>query len=494
MKFSVSTGNTADLKGEVIVIFVTSNWKKEISFLKTNIFEHIGKYEDFSGREKQSITADMVTGNHARVVLLGIEKADYDTAFNLQTLIALSAQKISAKRKRIVFVLPQVWFSRFGPRVLAKLATEAISLATYSYVKYKKKPVENNFENAEVIFNVTPAYQREFRLGVIEGDITASATIYARDLVNEPGNVVNPTYLANRASEIAKKVKGVSVKVYEKGEIAKMGMGAFLGVSQGSEEPPKFLRLEYKPQKSSGKTLVLVGKGITFDTGGLSLKPATSMETMKIDMAGAASVLGVFSQIDKIAPQTRVVGLIATCENMPSGAALRPGDIVTAMNGTTIEVLNTDAEGRLTLADALSFAVKNEKPSAIVDLATLTGAMVVALGEEITGVFGNNSRLVSDVMKAALESGELVWEMPLPEIYKKEVKSTIADLRNISVGRYGGAITAALFLQEFVGKVPWVHMDIAGPAYAEKNIPLAKVGGTGFGVRTLITLLKEFGD
>ncbi len=492
MKFTVMTEDIRDIKGDLILIFVTGDWKNQISFLKTDIFEHIGKYEGFLGRDKQSITADIISGSHVRIVLVGIENSHCDNVFDLQTLIARSLQKISAKRKRIVCVLPEAWFKKFGPRNLGKYACEAIKLATYAYVKYKKDTKENNFENCEVIFTVSSQHEAEFTKGVSEGDIAAAATVYARNLVNEPGNVVNPTYLANCALEIAKKVKGVTAKIYEKGEIAKMGMGAFLGVSQGSEEPPKFILLEYKPVKPSGKTLVLVGKGITFDTGGLSLKPANSMETMKIDMAGAASVLGVFSQIDKIAPKHHVVGLIASCENMPSGRALRPGDIVTAMNGTTIEVLNTDAEGRLTLADALSYAIKNKKPSAIVDLATLTGAMVVALGEEITGVFGNNSRLTNEVVKSASESGELVWEMPLPEVYKKEVKSTIADLRNISVGRYGGAITAALFLQEFVGKVPWVHMDIAGPSYAENNVPLSKVGGTGFGVRTLLTLLKHY--
>jgi len=248
--------------------------------------------------------------------------------------------------------------------------------------------------------------------------------------------------------------------------------------------------MRYKPARSR-KKIALLGKGITFDTGGLSLKGSEHMETMKLDMAGAAAVLGVFSVIGEIKPPIEVVGLIAACENMPGGRALKPGDILKAANGKTIEVLNTDAEGRLTLADSLSFAVKSEKPDEMIDLATLTGACVVALGENIAGLFGNDVKLLAALEKASNSSGDRVWQLPLEKSYAELIKSQIADIKNTQTGKYGGAITAALFLNEFTADVPWAHLDIAGPAFAEKVTPLTAVGGTGFGVRLLLNYLKS---
>ncbi len=265
-------------------------------------------------------------------------------------------------------------------------------------------------------------------------------------------------------------------------------MNAFLGVAVGSDKPPKFIHLSYKPRRPS-KKIVLIGKGITFDTGGLSLKSSEHMETMKLDMSGAAAVLAVFAAIPSLIIKSEVVGIIAACENMPSGKALKPGDILKALNGKTIEVLNTDAEGRLTLADAISYALIKEKPDEIIDLATLTGACMVALGQEIAGCFGNNDILLQNIEKHAKLTGENIWRMPLYREYSDLIKSPIADIKNIQTGRYGGAITAALFLSEFVGKTPWVHLDIAGPAYTEKDSPLTPSGGTGFGVRLLLEYL-----
>jgi leucyl aminopeptidase len=276
---------------------------------------------------------------------------------------------------------------------------------------------------------------------------------------------------------------------------------AFLAVARGSIQEPYVIHLKYVPKKKPKKKIVLIGKGITFDSGGLSLKPANSMENMKIDMAGAATVLGLFSILPAIRPDVEVHGVILACENMPSGDAYRPGDIIESMSGKTIEVLNTDAEGRITLADALTYA-SGMKPDAIVDLATLTGACVVALGDTHAGLFGNSETLNQRIMRAAEESGEGMVEFPLPEEYRQTVQSRVADMRNTSFMRMGGAITAALFLQEFVGKSPvtkkaidWAHIDIAGPVYAEMPlIPYWQFGATGYGVRMLAKLVEEFGE
>ncbi|MDZ7587183.1 MAG: M17 family metallopeptidase, partial [Patescibacteria group bacterium] len=287
--------------------------------------------------------------------------------------------------------------------------------------------------------------------------------------------------------------------------------GGILGVARGSDEPPKLIRLEYKhptlrpirhaqgEQVSAkgevrpgwqNKKIVLVGKAITFDTGGLGLKPGEAMETMKLDMAGGAAILGVFSVLSRLKPKVWVVGFIPATENMPSGRALKPGDVLRIRNGKTVEVAHTDAEGRIILADALSLGVE-EKPGLLLDLATLTGACMVALGEEIAGVFSTDKTAVEKLEKAAQEAGEKVWSLPLVKEYKEFLKSPVADLRNISKVKYGGAITAALFLEEFVDNVPWVHLDIAGPAYAEKDTPLVPQGGSGFGVRTILNFLEN---
>ena len=276
----------------------------------------------------------------------------------------------------------------------------------------------------------------------------------------------------------------------DKSACDKAMIGAFLGIAQGSDHPPFFVHMSYRPTGAK-KHLALVGKAVTFDSGGISIKPAEAMYTMKLDMAGGAAVLGVFKILARLKPNVIVDGIFAACENMPSGKAIRPGDVVKAMNGTTIEVLHTDAEGRVTLADALSYAVK-QKPDAIIDLATLTGACMVALGEEITGLMSNNPKLENKLLTAAATAGEKMWSLPLEKNYKRELKSEVADLRNIA-GRYGGALTAGLFLQEFVANIPWAHLDIAGPSFAERPInAYTGKGGTGAGVRTLLELLRSF--
>ncbi|MDP2649722.1 MAG: leucyl aminopeptidase [bacterium] len=379
----------------------------------------------------------------------------------------------------------------FDMQTQSKVITEAFLLGTYKFNRYKKPKAEKQLETV-ILAEPNKNLQLKMKEGIRLGTIFAQATKLARDLVNEPSAVVNPTFLAQMALDMGKKNKEIKTTVYDREEIEKMGMGAFLGVAQAADTPPKFIVLEYTPGISTLKKrkIAIVGKGITFDSGGISIKPGDSMMTMKLDMSGAAIVLAVFSVISQIKPKFPVVGIIAATPNLISGKSLVPGDVLRAANGKTIEILNTDAEGRVTMADSLYYAVK-KGASEIIDFATLTGACEIALGPDITGLFGNNRILIDDVKKAAEKTGEKVWELPLVEEYKKLNKSEVADICNIPSTRYGGAITGALFLEEFIDKKPWVHFDIAGPAYADKPHSLGPKGGTGFGVRLMLEYLMS---
>ncbi|MDL2311117.1 leucyl aminopeptidase, partial [Peptostreptococcaceae bacterium OttesenSCG-928-C18] len=312
-----------------------------------------------------------------------------------------------------------------------------------------------------------------------------------RELVNIPAIDLYPEVLANKTLELLEPL-GVQVTVFDKSQIEELGMEAFLSVAKGSDREPKFIKIEYNPI-DNGEVLALVGKGLTYDSGGYAIKPPLGMDTMMGDMAGSATVIGTIYALAKNNIKQNVVGLIAACENMISGKAYKNGDIVKSMKGTTIEVKNTDAEGRITLADALYYAATKTKASTIIDLATLTGACVVGLGEFTTGVITNNDNLYSKLEEASLKSGEHIWQLPIIEETRELVKSKIADITN-STGRYGGAITAGIFLEEFVENKPWVHMDIAGPAYTQTPYSYIPYGATGIPVKTLYNFIKYFSN
>ncbi|MBI4560558.1 MAG: leucyl aminopeptidase [Candidatus Rokubacteria bacterium] len=371
-------------------------------------------------------------------------------------------------------------------RVRGQAIAEGAILGTYTFDRYKKQKNNKAIEELRIV-EPDRRNQAAAREGLRVGEAFTAATCYARDLVNEPANHVTPTYLAKMAAEIAREGK-LKLRVYDREECRKLGMGAYLGVAQGSQEPPKFIHLTYTPRRRARKKMAIIGKGITFDSGGLDLKTADGMRTMKDDMAGAAAVLGIMQALPKLDPPVEVHGVIAATENMPSGTAQRPGDIVRCMSGTSVEIGNTDAEGRLTLADALAYTVKEIKPQEMVDLATLTGACVIALGPLCAGVMWSNKPLADRILTAAEAAGERMWPLPLIEEYKEGLKSDVADLNNVGP-RGGGALTAGIFLKEFAGDIPWVHIDIAGPAFSEKDLPLGPKGGTGAGVRTLLTYL-----
>jgi leucyl aminopeptidase len=379
----------------------------------------------------------------------------------------------------------EVFGLRLPDRQRAHSIVEGAVLGTYTFDRYKREKTDKLVEELRVLAPDRRA-AREIEEGARRGEIFGRATWFARDLVNAPANDVHPTHLAKVAEEVANEA-GLSIEVYDREACAKMGMGAFLGVAAGSEQPPKFIHLTYTPARPR-KRVVVIGKGITFDAGGLDLKSAEGMLRMKDDMSGAAAVLGIMRALPLLAPAVEVHGLIAATENMPSGSAVRPGDVLRAMNGTTIEIGNTDAEGRLTLADALCFARERVQPDEMIDLATLTGACVVALGPQCSGLLSNDQALARRLLSAAETAGERVWQLPLIEEYREGLKSEVADINNVGP-RGGGAITAALFLREFAGETPWAHFDIAGPAFTERDTPLAPKGGTGVAVRTLLAYL-----
>jgi leucyl aminopeptidase len=386
--------------------------------------------------------------------------------------------------------IPAIVTQKLGNSEAYVRLIEAISLSLYRFDKHKLDNPTHEIGNVE-IYPEDSSTRHDFASAITIAQANAEAVKLARDMVNEPSSLVTPSFMADVAKSFAGDSKRIDVEVLGLKEMKKLGMGALLAIAQGSDEEPRFIKLAY--HAGGSKTICLVGKGVTFDSGGLSLKPGQGMETMKLDMAGAAAILGIFSVIARLAPNVNVVGLIAAVENMPSGKAVKPGDIVRAMNGKSIEIINTDAEGRVILADAMSYAEKNVKPDTVIDLATLTGACMVALGEDVAGLFSNTPSLTEKLKKAAGAAGELVWELPLVEGYRELIQSNVADVRNITKTRYAGAITGALFIGEFVPKnTPWAHLDIAGPAFAESDAPLTPPGGTGFGVRMLLEYLRSF--
>lgn len=370
---------------------------------------------------------------------------------------------------------------------VAQGLVEGVALASYRYRAHKAEPARADLEKVTVV----GLGGKKVADAVARGAAIAEAVVFTRDLVNEPGGSMTPLEVAKAARTLGRREK-LSVSVMDEAAIRRSKLGGLLGVNRGSEQPPRFVTITYTPEGRSKGTVALVGKGITFDSGGLSIKTGEGMMTMKSDMAGAAAVLGVFHAIRTVAPSVEVVGYLPLTDNMTGPDATRPGDVLRIHNGKTVEVLNTDAEGRLILADALSMASES-KPDAIVDIATLTGAQMVALGRSIAAVMANDDEWRAQIEAASARSGEQVWPLPLPAEYRKELDSKVADLRNIGAGRFAGSITAGLFLQEFVGEgIPWAHLDIAGPSFGDTDAAELTPGGTGFGVRLLLDLLDSF--
>lgn len=374
-----------------------------------------------------------------------------------------------------------------GPGVQA--IVEGFIAADYDSDRYRTERGEE--KRIESVFLATNGAAPDVAAnsGLNRGRIIAEAQNFARDLVNEPSNTMTPTILARRAEEMATQY-GVECQVLGAEDIQEMKMGALWGVAQGSAEPPRLIVLRYThPEAPEAPVMGIIGKGITFDSGGISIKPAENMHEMKTDMAGGAAMLGVMRAIAQLKPRAHVVAIVPATENMPGGKAYKPGDVLTSMSGKTIEILNTDAEGRLVLADALTYA-KQLGCTVLIDAATLTGAVMVALGNICTGVFGSSQEWVNRVLASADVTGEKMWQLPVDDDYREQYKSLIADIANTG-GRYGGAITGAMFVGEFAGDTPWVHLDIAGTRWSNEEKPYLAKGPTGVGVRTLVHLLSN---
>ncbi len=417
-----------------------------------------------------------------RLLLIGAGKLEDFKPDNVRRMAGTAARTLRAKNVRKFAFLRRSQIP-LGDSVQA--AVEGALLALYDTDKYRTSDKEERLIE-EIILATTEGDTDELRRGVEHGFILAEATNFARALVNEPANVLTPTELARRAEETAQSF-GLEVDVLDEARMKELGMGSLLGVSQGSAEPARLIVLSYTPNEASQETIAIVGKGLTFDSGGISIKPADGMEKMKYDMAGGATTIAALRAIAQLKPAINVIGLIGAVENMPGGRAQRPGDVVRSMAGKTIEIINTDAEGRLVLADVLAYARKLGATK-IVDLATLTGAVSIALGDVYVAALGNNQEWTEAVIEAGKRTGEKIWQLPLDKDYREQIKSEIADIKNTG-GRKAGTITAAYFLREFVEDTPWVHLDIAGTAWNDSTKPYLSSGPTGVCVRTLASLV-----
>jgi len=450
------------------------------------------KKENFKGSKGQIFT---IHDDKQSVVFLGTgQDKKLSTEDIRQTAGCIIAYLKKYRAKKIALVLKH-WLKGINDiSLVSQSLAEGLLLANYNFDRYKKEDKEViKIDIKEIFVYLENNQQVRFTKGWQLGKSLAEGTILARDLVNEPAGTMTPQFLADTAMEIAKKSKNISVRILDRDKIAKLKMNAYLSIAQGSQEEPRFIHLVYKPQGKAKDKVALVGKGLTFDSGGLNVKPWEGMYDMKIDMGGAAAVLGVFEALVTSDIRVEVHGIIAACENMPSGSAVKPGDVVRNMQGKSIEIAHTDAEGRVTLSDSLAYAQK-QKITKIVDLATLTGAAIIALGSQYACFFSNNDKMAKDILASAKESGEAMWQLPLAEEYKDLNKSKVADIRNIAINRGAGTIMAAWFLNYFIEEgVDWSHIDIAGPVYAEKDVnSYTPVGGVGYGVRTLYNWLKNF--
>lgn len=417
-----------------------------------------------------------------RLLLMGAGKEEEFTTDNVRRMAGTAARTLRGKKARNFAFLRR---SQLPIGDSAEAATEGALLSLFDPDKYHTSDKTENHLDAMILVS-TEGGVDDLKRGVERGRIIAEATNFGREVINEPSNVMTPTELARRAEEVAK-TYGLELDVLEEAQMKDMGMGSLLGVAQGSAEPAKMIILRYTPKVESNETIAIVGKGVTFDTGGISIKPSDGMEKMKYDMAGGATTIAAMRAIAQLKPPVNVIGMVPAVENMPGGRAQRPGDVVRAMTGKTIEVINTDAEGRLILADAVAYARKLGATK-IVDLATLTGAVSIALGDVYVAILGNNQEWIDTVISASKKSGEKFWQLPLDQEYREQIKSEIADIKNVG-GRKAGTITGAYFIREFVEDTPWAHLDIAGTAWNDSNKPYLSVGPTGVCVRTLVNLV-----
>jgi leucyl aminopeptidase len=507
MKIEVTGAAPLDVEGSVLAVPVFEEDVTSARGMFAEADRRLGGHvaaaaqeEDFQGKPGQSLSLRTFGKIRAdRLLLVGLGKregaesalprAGFDPLRSAAGDAARHAQKVGAIR--LVFAAPRLPGQTAHE---ARAIAEGALLGAYRFDRYKteekKKRKPHSIEGLSIAVPQGLERSKEVKESVALARSVASAVAWARDRVNEPPLHLTPSRLADEARDLAK-AAGLHVEVLGPRDIAGLRMGMFLGVTRGSAEEPRLLKISWVPRGAAGRKppVVFVGKAITFDSGGLSLKPTESMVDMKTDMAGAAAAIAAMRVVAELAPPIPLYALVGACENMPGGRAYKPSDILIARNGKTVEITNTDAEGRLVLGDVLAWGVETLKPAVLVDLATLTGACIVALGMTTTGAFGPDGPAMDAVLAAAHAAGEDTWRLPLTESVKEELKSEVADLKNAGT-RMGGSISAAHFLKEFVGDAPWVHLDIAGPSSTTKERGYIAKGGTGVGVRTLVELVR----
>lgn len=492
MEFSIKTGSSEKQRHDCVIVGVYESQQlsaaaQALDKVSGGYISNLLKRGDLDGKlEKTLMLHDVPNVQSERVLLVGLGKREDFSEKKYAKAVRASIKSLSASAAtEALTYLADLPVNNLSVRRKAALLVEMAVDASYRFEAIKRKKQDNGEAKkslkALAIHIEDAAYAKEAEVGVADGKALGAGVSFTKDLGNLPPNICTPTYLAEQALALGKNY-GLKVEVLERADIEKLGMGSFLGVTQGSEQPPKLIVMQHLKGKKDDKPVVLVGKGITFDTGGISLKPGAEMDEMKYDMCGAASVLGTFKAIAEMNLPLNVVGIIPTCENMPDGRATRPGDVLTSMSGLTIEVLNTDAEGRLILCDALTYAERFE-PSAVIDIATLTGACVIALGHHATGLFSNNDALAKELLNAGEAALDRAWHMPLWEEYQPQLDSNFADMANIG-GRAAGSVTAACFLSRFTEKYDWAHLDIAGTAWKSGK----EKGGTG----RPVPMLTEF--
>jgi leucyl aminopeptidase len=497
MKSQAITENFLEANVDALAVAVFKDEKpttgvlKDLDKLTGGQISDLIKAEEFGGDAGEVELLRFPSGGKtkaSRLLLIGVgDRIEYKAA-NVAILSGTATRALRKRNVKSFALLPRY---EDDAQDAAKCAMQGVVTSQFELDKYKTKD-KNTKSIDNFVLCVEGAKPADLKNGLKRGEIIGDSMNFTRDLANEPPNILTPTEMANRAQKMAKEV-GIKCEILDEAKMEKLGMGSLLSVSIGSEQPAKLIVLRYQPVKSTGKKgdlLALVGKGITFDTGGISIKPAEGMDAMKYDMSGGATVIGTMRAIGLLKPTIPVIGIVAAVENMPDGKATRPSDVVTAMNGKTVEILNTDAEGRLILADAVAYAEK-QGANRIVDMATLTGAVIIALGDINTGIMGNDQEFVDEIIECGKDAGENFWQLPIGKEYSKGIKSDIADIKNIGPARKAGTIIGAVFIQEFIDKAKWAHLDIAGTAWADDTKAHQSKGPTAVAVRTLLKLVEK---
>ncbi|MFQ6103467.1 MAG: leucyl aminopeptidase [Candidatus Glassbacteria bacterium] len=496
MKYSVVSEKGYEVGGDLLVCGVTEEGiTRSLRTLNNRVeglLERLFDTGEMRGNLLETSLLHVSAGlGCGRLLLVGlgeVSEIDMDVMRKAGGIASRTGREICASK--VIVDLETFCTGRLKPLEVSAAVAEGAGLSLYRFLKHKSEDEDGKKDPSElVIASGGRGKHDEMRKELEKVHIIVESTNLARDLSNEPANAMTPTRFTNLARALSRG-QGLTCRVLGREDMRKLGMGGILAVAAGSGEPPKLLVIEHKGRGKKARTVIVVGKGVTFDSGGISIKPSDKMEEMKFDKAGACSVLGIMNAAAQLKLPMNLIGLMPLSENLPGGRAFKPGDVVKMQSGKTVEVISTDAEGRMMVADALSYSLRY-KPDAVIDIATLTGACVIALGLHTTAIVGNDRRLIERVRAAGERTGERVWELPGWKVYREQLKSEVADLKNVG-GREAGTITAALFLGEFVDDRPWVHLDIAGTAMVKKDHPYMPRGATGVGVRLIIDLLRKW--